>query len=507
MKDYLAKRPMLLCAMGCCFIALVGFYAGKSLFLYGILTAVLIGGLFFYKAKSKFIFISVLIFIMILSTVSLTAKIKRVSELDGLKCTAQAVVTQTEKKTSYCQSVVEIVKSDIIPEGSKIKAYCYDKDLNVGDYVSADFKLSKIENEYKLTSYSNKIFLTANMSETNILEEKDTVLIFFQDIRNYIKNTIFSKNGYAEGSTITALVLGDKSYFTNDFYTSVKRAGVAHSMVVSGMHLAIIVSLFTKTFEKFIYNRYIRAFTIFMVVIVLTAVCGFTMSMIRAGGTYIVAALGLILKRENTSENALGAATVITLIFSPFAIFNIGFRLSVFSTFGILSVAIPICDYIDKKELFKFNISKIILFSFIINISATLFTMPTLINNFGEISVVSIISNLMISYFITLLLGLSVSALIINPIIPELADIIFSICNLLAGVINKIIDFFGNLSFSSIKVPKFVSLFIISIIFILFYMMAKIKEQEEKIKIALMNEKVYKEVKFYKSKRYFKVKK
>ncbi|MBQ6825637.1 MAG: ComEC/Rec2 family competence protein [Clostridia bacterium] len=507
MRDYLAKRPMLLCSIICCFISVVGFYSNKSLILYGILTAIIIGGLFFYKAKPEFIFVGVFVFIMILSTVNITAKIKNQTKLDGLFSTAEAVVVQTENKNNYSVAVVEITESDIIASGSKINAYCYGETLKVGDYIKADFNLSKIENPYKASFYSNKIFLTANISDVSVLDKKDNLLVFFEDIREYIRKTIFSNTDYAEASTITALVFGDKSYFTNNFYVSVKRAGVAHSMVVSGMHLAIIVSLFTKSFEKFIYNRFLRGFTILAVVIILTAVCGFTMSMFRAGGTYIVAALGLMLNKDNTSENALGTATSVALIISPFAIFNVGFRLSVLSTFGILSVALPICDYIKRKELLKFKISQTILFAFIINVSATLFTMPTLINTYGEISIVSIIANLMISYFITLLLCFSVSALIINPIIPLISETIFSLCNLLAKIVNKIIEFFGGLSFSSVKVSKYVSLASITLIFIIFYMMAKVKEGEDKIKRELVLEKIYKDAKNYKSKRYFNIKK
>ena len=507
MRDYLAKRPMLLCSIICCFISVVGFYSNKSLILYGILTAIIIGGLFFYKAKPEFIFVGVFVFIMILSTVNITARTKNLSKLDGLCCTAEAVVVQTENKNNYSVAVVEITESNTIPSGSKINVYCYDETLKVGDYINADFNLSKIENSYKASSYSNKIFLTANISDVSVLDKKDDLLIFFEDIREYIRKTIFSNTDYAEASTITALVFGDKSYFTDNFYISVKRAGVAHSMVVSGMHLAIIVSLFTKSFEKFIYNKFIRGFIILAVVIILTAVCGFTMSMFRAGGTYIVAALGLMLDKDNTSENALGTATSITLIISPFAIFNVGFRLSVLSTFGILAVAIPICDYIKRNELLKLKISQTILFAFIINVSATLFTMPTLINTYGEISLVSVIANLMISYFITLILCLSVSGLIINPFIPYISEMIFSVCNLLAKLVDSIIEFFGSLSFSSVKVSKYVSLVSISVILILFHIMARVKEKEEKIKRKLILEKIYKEAKTYKSKRYFNIKK
>ena len=92
---------------------------------------------------------------------------------------------------------------------------------------------------------------------------------------------------------------------------------------------------------------------IFIAVIIVSAVCGFTMSIIRAGVTYILIALSLVLGRSNTPANTLGAAVSLVLLNNPYAIFNVAFQLSVLSTFGILVVAVPCIDFIKENEYVK----------------------------------------------------------------------------------------------------------------------------------------------------------
>ena len=102
---------------------------------------------------------------------------------------------------------------------------------------------------YKINSYSQKIYLKGSVKNIVKTNKRDFALKCIASLRKYIRQKIFKNYGFSEASTILALVTGDKSYFTDEFYTNVKSVGVAHVMVVSGMHLSIIVTFllfFTK---------------------------------------------------------------------------------------------------------------------------------------------------------------------------------------------------------------------------------------------------------------------
>ena len=64
---------------------------------------------------------------------------------------------------------------------------------------------------------------------------------------------------YDEAATVAAITIGDRSYFSDEFYSNIKKAGVSHVMVVSGMHLSVIVGLTAFFIKKHFYNKCLRA--------------------------------------------------------------------------------------------------------------------------------------------------------------------------------------------------------------------------------------------------------
>ena len=280
-----------------------------------------------------------------------------------------------------------------------------------------------------------------------------------------VAKTVFANMSEDSAATVCALVSGDRSYLEDRFYDNIKASGVAHVMVVSGMHLSIIVSLALKFIEKTFYRPYFRAFIMFCTVIIMCAVCGFTNSILRAGITYIIMALGLLLNRPYSGENALGGAVTFILISSPFTVFNVGFQLSVLSTLGILAVALPICKHLDIRK----KIPKYIIETTILSLSAMLLTLPVTIYVFGYVSNVSVITNLLISFPVTVILSVSVVALILSLILPFMSSTLLGFVDYGVGYINFVINYLGSRSFATIRLPEwavFVAVLVILVVLI-----------------------------------------
>ncbi len=496
MKDYILKRPMFLCAIICVIISITGYYSEAATVAFGIFYAIFIGFAFYKGIKPQTLIAMILSFLMLISTVLTIIKAERINTLDARNLTAKAVVCEiTHQSEEYNCAVMEIVDDNSLPCNMRVYCNYSSVKLSAGQTVEAQFKFKRIKNDItKASNYSENIFISANLYKINIIEEEtDIVLSCVEKVRNYIKTTLFSNMNYSEASTMCALVFGDKSYFTERFYSNVKGAGVSHVMVVSGMHLSILVVLCLKISEKLFYNKYLRVFIMISVVIILTALCGFTMSILRAGITYVFVALSLVLNRDNTPANTLGTAVVTVLLMSPFATLNVAFQLSVLSTFGILAVAIPITDYVKNRELIKSKILYTLFSAVIITLSATLLTLPVSIYTFGYVSTVSVITNLLISYAVTLALSISVIALIINLMLPFIAEVLFKICESITKYINYVINVFGRAPFSAVNLPQWTAfLAIIAIIFI-FYALLACKKRLDMIKLEEMIRKTEKE--------------
>ena len=492
--DYLKKRPMLLCGLCASALCVIGFYSRAAIFFVGI-TLILLFFFFLQKSFNKiYAFIIFMLIIVSVSMLSTFNKIDKISESDGACVSGSFIVLENSVyHGEYYSTVVKAADCDGIQNGTRVLIFSRDGGFECGDKINASAKLSAVGEKYRASDYSEKIYLTGNAEEVTVLSgDKNTFLSLVNKTREYIINTLFSNLNYDEAATLTALVLGDRSFLSNNFYDNIKVAGVSHVMVVSGLHLAVIVWLITGIIEKVIYNRFLKAFTVVMTVLFMSVLCGFTKSIIRAGVCYILYAVSIILKRENTPENTLGGAVSLILIAEPFAIFSLSFQLSVLSTLGITAVALPVIGFINKDKS-ENGLLMCAVSSAVVTLSALLFTLPVTAYVFGYISTVSVASNMLISYAVTLGLSFSAVGLVAYPVLPFAAQILFTAAELSAKYTEFIIKMFGSLPFSVIRLGKYAFVFAIFLLFSVIFILFACKRKQDMLKLKIMREKIISE--------------
>ncbi len=479
MVDYLIKRPMCLCAVTSSFVCIIGFYNKNALLIVGVLIITVLFTALYKQVKPTLIFSLFFILLIIISTFSEISEIYEVSYFSGYECGGEyIVIEEPELMGDYYVTTLEVKQSEILKDGMKISTVYYEGDIKLSDCIEADISLKSLESsKYKASSYSEEIFLSGYMSNIKLTGETDFVLENIAKVRKYIETKIFDNYGFSEAATILALITGDNSYFSDEFYSNLKCSGVTHVMVVSGMHLSVIVAFMLYIVERFLYNRYLKALVIFFAVLTVSAVCGFTMSIMRAGITYILVSLSLLLERPNTPENALGGAVSIILLNSPFAIFNIAFQLSVLSTFGILVVALPIARYL--KGIIKTRLLFEIVSAILISLSATVMTAPIVIYYFGYISNVLLITNLLVCYPSTVALVLTILGLIF----PILQKPLFYLSDIIIKYINAVINYFGSLPFAVTRFPEYVAFIAAGVILILLLILLACKKRIDMLKL------------------------
>ena len=493
MRDYLIKRPMIIAAVGCIITAVCGFYSVNLLIIFVCLCVGFLI-LFVILRKCKMVVASGLIVIMGVVCLATVKEIENLRNFAGKEVTANIIFTETDFKSSaYYRNRCEIIGDSVLPEGTKLTLWHEPEDVNSGFIFKAKISLEEIDDDYKAMNYGEGIYLSGNIKTLEKTERYDIGERAVNSVRRYIKRTLFGGMSFDSAATMSAVVLGDKGYISDEFYNNVKASGVAHVMVVSGMHLGVLVMLALNIIEKFIYNPKLRALIMYLVVIMMASVCGFTMSILRAGITYIIMGVGLLFNRYYTPENALGCAVVLILLSSPFAVFSVSFLLSVLSTFGILAVALPVCKYIDTKWVGIPKFIRSVLNLSVISLSALGLTLPVVIYVFGYVSVVAVVTNLLISFAVTLALCVTVVALAVSLLFPNIGKLILSVGELIVRYVNFVINFMGSLPFATAEMPSYFCLFAVLLIFCVFWILLACKKRRNMIKLKEINQKVIKE--------------
>ncbi len=487
MLYYLLKRPMLLGGIICAVVSLAAFHLKPFVFIIGIFLSFLIGYLFLKNSRLTIAF--VMVFMVFLSSLYNCYTAEKTVLFSGKEENCRFIVNEINFESGqYCLADVEVINSKNLKKGTKIAVIYEPIKISKGDIIEANIEPAEIK-EYKDSYYSKGIFIRGNLTEVKKTGDRDFILFSIGNLRSFIKTTLFSNMGYNEAATFSALLFGDKGYFSDEFSENVRRAGVSHIMVVSGMHLAIFVSFFLYFSEKIFYNRYLKALGMVLVVIFMTALCGFSMSMLRAGVTYILTAIALVIKRYSTPENTLGAAVMIILLFNPFAILSLGFQLSVLATFGILVIALPILKRLSIKNKLLNALLSVVLTS----LSATMVCMPLLIYVFEEISLVAVLTNMLISSAVTLAVWLGLSGLFVAAVYLPLAKPILYIASVVMKYINYCINEIGSVSFAVLEVPRFTAIIALGLVLAIFWFMLTCKVRNNMLKLEKMREKIKKE--------------
>lgn len=448
------KRPMFFAAVVCCLAAAISLFSKTAAILI-IAAAVIL--LVFAVLNKKYQYITVL-FLIVLFVVSLIfqfVKIAKLSATDGKKVSGSFVVV--EEATDH--DTFKELDCSLLPNGTKLLVFDYEKEkLKTGDIVDATLVLSFVDqyDKYRFLNYGDEIYVTANAQELIITSHTNWFYKVAGDIRDFVKQIVLSRFDGDVAGLLVALTIGDKTLLSDDFLDNVKTTGISHVIVVSGMHLSIIMMAVYFCIDRLFYNKYIRSILSIAFVVLIYSVCGFTMSITRAGAMFIIAGLAPVFSRDNDSLSSLLTAITVVLISSPFAIFNISFQLSALSTLAIIWVVPFYYSIITERLNISSKFLKTMLSTALCSVFAMLFTLPIIIKTFGYVSVVAPVTNLIINPFITLELVSNIAALATTtlPIVNILSYPLFWISALCSHITVFTVNILANLPITVAVLPK-----------------------------------------------------
>ncbi|MGM9689122.1 MAG: ComEC/Rec2 family competence protein [Alloprevotella sp.] len=143
-----------------------------------------------------------------------------------------------------------------------------------------------------------------------------------------------------EASLLAALTLGDKSQLADDTRTLFASSGTSHVLALSGLHLGILFGVVQLLVVGRLRRRSHRLAASLVVVAALwlfVVLTGSPLSLQRAACMLTVLQLGQLASRHSGgSLNHLSLAVIVLLAYSPLALFDVGFQLSVMAVASIV---------------------------------------------------------------------------------------------------------------------------------------------------------------------------
>ncbi len=335
----------------------------------------------------------------------------------------------------------------------------YDK-LNPGNYVSLEGFYTKGKNQrnpnefdYRNYLYKNGItgiVYVSSINDIKILEpNKNHIKSIIFNIRKVIDNQIEKLHQQDAEGLLKGLVLGDKSEISYETQAEFINSGVAHVLAVSGQQVGLIALIFIIVFGRF--NLYLRTILTIISIFIFLIITGSQPAVLRATIMATVFFVAYLTNRDTNPFNAISIAALLILIFNPNDLFDPSFQLS----FGaVLSTIIfyPIMN----NELSKLNIKnknlKLILQLFILSLTAQIGIIPITNIYFGQISIVSLLSNLIVIPGVSLVLANGILTLFVSLLSIQLGLIFAAANDLIVSLLYFIIKVSANFEYSVFQV-------------------------------------------------------
>ena len=273
----------------------------------------------------------------------------------------------------------------------------------------------------------------------------------------------------------TSYLLGMKADLPKDLSENLRAVGLAHIVVASGAHLAILVDVAKKIFGRI--SRFAGLLFSVLFIVLFMAMVGFTPSILRAGIMSILNLSAWYVGRKIAPWRIILLTAAGTLALNPNFITDLGWLLSFASFIGIMILAPKILEFFYGNQKPNFVASTILT-----TISATLTTLPIVLYYFGQISLISVFANLLILPTLPYAMGLTfLSGLFVD--IPIIGGAVSFVTIKLLDFHIFVVELFGSFTPFLIKIPPYqIWVFLLYIPIVLLLLIGHVKRKVVKLK-------------------------
>ncbi|PIE85712.1 hypothetical protein CSA08_00340 [Candidatus Gracilibacteria bacterium] len=348
-------------------------------------------------------------------------------------------------------------------------------DLNKGDIIKTKVKIYKFKDfghfEYKNYMLSKNIYFKSYVNSFERAGKKEVNLLtkWTLETRQKILSIIKEIYPKQEAIFLGGILIGARENIPKELKTNFNNSGLTHFIAVSGFNITILIIFLGFILKYFPFIIRIIAITIF--ISFFTFLVGDNAPVIRASIMGLVGYYIVISGRKTNNLSIILFTAMIMTIISPLAInYDISLHLSFLAVLGIIYTQ----NFFGKIFYFlpsTFAIKE----AFVLTLASLSFTLPMMIFNFGQISLLSPIANIAITWSIPIAMLLGFLSIILYMILPGLGIFIGFFDWILLKYDMFIVNFFGELDFALLKFDfgplssYFEVLYLLILIFIIMY--------------------------------------
>lgn len=306
--------------------------------------------------------------------------------------------------------------------------------LEYGDLIEikGEYYAPEVARNYKGFDYSQylktlNIYGTIKVEESKIINKNQLspILISINNIKEKMIDNANRNMPKRTANLLLGILIGERDNIQEDIIESFRTANLSHILAVSGAHTSYIILGITYLISKSKTPKRIGYIITIINLLIFIIITGASYSVVRACIMAIVVIGAKICYRKENFFTSICISLIIILIQNPFAINDIGLKLSFMGTAGIVIFNKSITNFFIKLKI-KQKIAEALSVTF----SAQLMIMPITILNFNTISLTFFISNILASPLLGIIIIFGFISIFISSILNPISKILFLILHI-----------------------------------------------------------------------------
>ena len=239
---------------------------------------------------------------------------------------------------------------------------------------------------------------------------------------------------------VVALLLGDSGFIDKATRTVFSAAGVAHVLALSGLHvgfIALMIWWLLFPLDHVKQGKKLRLLITLTAITLFAVFTGLSPSVVRATVMIGFVFASFVFYRRSVSLNALMAAALVILLFSPSALYGVGFQLSFITVGAVLLLA-----RVPAALMSRYSIVNRLTSTVITSMVAMVATVALTARYFHTVSLMSVLTNLLVLPILPVFMVLAALFLLVTaagmdwPFLTHAIDAVYRYIRWTAGTVS-----------------------------------------------------------------------